>query len=100
MQDGGADMERLRELFEAFQQKKEILHLMERCASGQGVQIFIGGEAGYSVLEEFSVIAAPYQAQGEPIGVLGVIGPRRMAYDKVIPVVDITAKLLSSALKK
>lgn len=98
-----ADMDNLRELFEAFQQKKDILHLMERCANGQGVQVFIGSESGYEVLDEFSVITAPYGAvtgaSASPVGVLGVIGPTRMAYEKVVPMVDITAKLLSAALK-
>ena len=91
-------MQRLRDLFEAFQQKKDILHLMERCASGQGIQIFIGEESGYEVLDDFSVIAAPYESNGESAGVLGVIGPTRMAYEKVVPMVDITARLLSAAL--
>jgi len=89
----------LRELFEAFQQKEDILHLMERCAASDGVQVFIGEEAGYEVLDDFSLITAPYQTQGQPIGVLGVIGPTRMAYDRVVPMVDITAQLLSAALK-
>lgn len=93
------DVNRLRELFEAFQQKKDILHLMERCAQGDGVQIFIGEESGYEVLDDFSLITAPYQAPGQPIGVLGVIGPTRMAYDRVVPIVDITARLLSVAMK-
>ena len=93
------DMQRLRDLFDAFQQKKDILHLMERCAHGHGIQVFIGEESGYQVLDDFSVITAPYQAGGEPVGVLGVIGPTRMAYEKVVPMVDITARLLSAALK-
>jgi len=99
MDEQSSNMERLRELFEAFQHKKDILHLMERCSSGQGVQIFIGEESGYEVLGDFSVITAPYEASGAPVGVLGVIGPRRMAYDKVVPMVDITARLLGAALK-
>ena len=93
------DMQRLRELFDAFQQKKDILHLMERCAQSDGVQIFIGEESGYEVLDDFSLITAPYESPGQPIGVLGVIGPTRMAYDRVVPIVDITARLLSNALK-
>lgn len=93
------DMQRLRELFEAFQQKKDILHLMESCAKAQGIQVFIGEESGYGVLDDFSVITAPYQVNGKPVGVLGVIGPTRMAYERVVPMVDITAKLLSAALK-
>lgn len=98
--DGGsADMQRLGELFQAFQQKKDILHLMERCAQANGVQIFIGEESGYEVLGDFSVVTAPYTSQGQTLGVLGVIGPTRMAYNRVIPMVDVTAKLLSAALK-
>ncbi|MGB5326477.1 MAG: heat-inducible transcriptional repressor HrcA [Pseudomonadales bacterium] len=93
------DMEKLRDLFAAFQQKKDILHLMERCASGQGIQVFIGEESGYEVLDGFSVITAPYESAGQPVGVLGVIGPRRMAYERVVPMVDVTARLLSAALK-
>lgn len=93
------NMDHLRELFEAFQQKKDILHLMERCAQGEGVQIFIGDESGYDVLDDFSLITAPYQQQGQSIGVLGVIGPTRMAYERVVPMVDITAKLLGAAIK-
>lgn len=88
----------LRQLFEAFNQKRDILHLLDQCIHAEGVQIFIGEEAGYVMLEEYSVITAPYRAHGEVIGVLGVIGPTRMAYDRVIPAVDLTAKLLSSAL--
>lgn len=90
---------RLRELFEAFQQKKDILHLMQSCANSPGIQVFIGEEAGYEVLEDFSVITAPYESGTSTVGVLGVIGPTRMAYEKVVPLVDITAKLLSAALK-
>jgi heat-inducible transcriptional repressor len=93
------NMDQLRELFEAFQQKKDILHLMERCALAEGVQIFIGDESGYGVLDDFSLITAPYQQQGQSIGVLGVIGPTRMAYERVVPMVDITAKLLGAAMK-
>jgi len=88
----------LRQLFEAFNQKRDILQLLDQCIHAEGVQIFIGEEAGYSMLEEYSVVTAPYRAHGEVIGVLGVIGPTRMAYDRVIPAVDLTAKLLSSAL--
>ena len=93
------DVHRLRELFDAFQQKKDILHLMERCAQGEGVQIFIGEESGFEVLDDFSLITAPYQMPGQPMGVLGVIGPTRMAYERVVPIVDITARLLSAAMK-
>ena len=88
----------LRDLFEAFQRKRDIYHLLERCISADGVQIFIGQEAGYDVLEECSLVTAPYEANGEVMGVLAVVGPKRMAYDKVIPLVDVTSRLLSAAL--
>ena len=94
------DMVRLKELFEAFQQKKDILHLMERCATGQGMQIFIGEESGCHVLDDFSIVTATYESDSRQVGVLGVIGPTRMEYERVIPMVDVTARLLSAALKR
>jgi heat-inducible transcriptional repressor len=90
---------KLKHLFEAFHQKQEILHLLDRCVSAEGIQIFIGNESGYEVLDEWSVVTAPYSVDGNHLGVLGVIGPTRMAYDRVIPIVDITARLLGSALR-
>jgi heat-inducible transcriptional repressor len=98
---GGAtagDMTRLRELFDSFEQKKDLLHLLERCTHAEGVQIFIGEESGYEVFGNYSVVTAPYSAGSRTLGVLGVIGPTRMAYAKVIPIVDVTARMLSSAL--
>jgi heat-inducible transcriptional repressor len=95
-----ADMQRLRQLFDAFTQKHDILHLLDQCLQADGVQIFIGEESGYRHLDNCSVITAPYKDDNEVIGVLGVIGPTRMAYDRVIPIVDVTAKLLSAALKQ
>jgi len=92
------ELQRLQELFEAFQRKKDLLHLLERCTRADGVQIFIGEEAGYEVLGGYSVITAPYTDGARTLGVLGVIGPTRMAYEKVIPIVDVTARMLSSAL--
>jgi len=92
------DMEKLRHLFEAFSQKRDILHLFDQCLHGQGVQIFIGEEAGFDVLQTCSVVTAPYSVEGKALGVLGVIGPTRMPYERVIPIVDVTAKLLASAL--
>lgn len=94
-----ADMEKLKELFEAFSQRRDILHLLDQSLNADGVQIFIGQESGFKVLDACSVIAAPYQSDEDTVGVLGVIGPTRMAYDRVIPIVDITAKLLGRALK-
>ncbi|HUF72554.1 MAG TPA: heat-inducible transcriptional repressor HrcA [Gammaproteobacteria bacterium] len=93
-----ADIEKLKELFEAFSQRRDILHLLDQSLNADGVQIFIGQESGYKVLDGCSIVAAPYQTEEDTIGVLGVIGPTRMAYDRVIPIVDITAKLLGKAL--
>lgn len=94
-----SDIEKLRQLFEAFNRKRDILHLLDQCVRAQGVQIFIGEESGYEPLDECSVVTAPYTAgDGTVLGVLGVIGPTRMAYERVIPIVDVTAKLLAAAL--
>ncbi len=90
----------LRQLFDAFTQKQDILHLLDQCLHTEGLQIFIGQEAGYAAFDECSLITAPYFFEGKPIGVLGVIGPTRMSYERIIPVVDITAKLLSAALNQ
>jgi heat-inducible transcriptional repressor len=94
------DMDGLQELFTAFEQKKDILDLVDRSLQAEGVQIFIGEEAGYDVMGGFSLITAPYQTSGDNLGMLGVIGPTRMAYEQVIPMVDMTAQILSLALKK
>lgn len=88
----------LQKLFDAFKTKRDLLDLLDRSMKAQGVSVFIGEESGYSALGECSVIASPYEVDGKVIGTLGVIGPTRMAYDEVITVVDITAKLLSNAL--
>lgn len=93
-------MEKLRGLFNAFSEKQDILYLLDNCMKADGVKIFIGEESGYKVLDECSVVTAPYEVDGESVGVLGVIGPTRMAYERVIPIVDITAKLLGSALNR
>ena len=95
-----ADMEKLRHLFEAFREKTELLHMLDQCLRADGVQIFIGEESGFEVLDGLSVITAPYEREGEVLGVLGVIGPTRMAYDRVIPIVDVTARLLGAALNQ
>jgi heat-inducible transcriptional repressor len=96
--DDLSDIHKLRELFTAFTKKRDILSLLDKCLSAEGVQIFIGRESGYGVFEDCSVVTAPYQIETGHLGVLGVIGPKRMPYEKVIPVVDVTAKLLSVAL--
>ena len=93
------DLDRLRELFEAFARKREILQLLERTIRAPGVRIFIGEETGLAPLEGMSLVTAPYGAGGRTLGVLGVIGPTRMAYERVIPVVQATASVLGAALQ-
>lgn len=93
-----SDLDRLRELFEVFARKREILQLLERTIRAPGVRIFIGEETGLAPLEGMSLVTAPYGAGGRTLGVLGVIGPTRMAYDRVIPVVQATASVLGAAL--
>jgi heat-inducible transcriptional repressor len=93
-----SDMDRLRELFEAFSRKREILGLLERCTRAPGVRVFIGEESGLAPLDACTVVTAPYARAGQVLGVLGVIGPTRMAYDRVIPIVQATADLLGEAL--
>jgi heat-inducible transcriptional repressor len=94
-----ADLDRLRELFDAFSRKREILQLLERTALAPGVRIFIGEETGLAPLDGVSLVTAPYTAGGQVLGVLGVIGPTRMAYDRVIPVVQAAADVLGDALR-
>lgn len=93
-----SDMERLKQLFDAFSQKRGVIHLLDQCLEADGVQIFIGEESGYSAFEQCSLVTSPYSVNDEVVGVLGVIGPTRMAYEKIIPYVDVTAKLLGAAL--
>ncbi|KPK74067.1 MAG: HrcA family transcriptional regulator [Acidithiobacillales bacterium SM23_46] len=92
------DVRRLRRLFDAFNAKRDLLHLLDRSMRAGGIKIFIGSESGHEVLTECSVVTAPFSVEGQIVGTLGVIGPTRMAYQQVIPIVDITARLLSSAL--
>jgi heat-inducible transcriptional repressor len=96
--DLSSDMQRLRQLFDLFERKTGLMQLLDTSSRAQGVQIFIGGESGLVSLDECSVVTAPYEVDGKVVGTVGVIGPTRMAYERVIPIVDITAKLLSSAL--
>jgi heat-inducible transcriptional repressor len=91
-------VEKLRRLFEAFNEKRDFLHLLDHSLKAEGVQIFIGHESGYQILDDCSVVTAPYADGDAVVGVLGVIGPTRMAYERVIPIVDMTAKLLGAAL--
>lgn len=91
-------IDKLRDLFDAFNRKRDILHLLERSLRADGVQIFIGRESGYQPFEEYSLVSAPYKVDNGPMGVLAVVGPTRMDYERVIPTVDITARILSAAL--
>lgn len=92
------DMGHLRRMFDLFEQKTQLMRLLEVSNQADGVRIFIGGESQVVPFEELSVVSAPYAVNGEVVGTLGVIGPQRMAYDRMIQIVDITAKLVSNAL--
>jgi heat-inducible transcriptional repressor len=94
-----SDLDTLRRLFEAFSRKRFMLDLLDRSINAKGVQIFIGDESGFQILDNCSVVTAPYNVDDDTIGVLGVIGPTRMAYDRVVPIVAVTARLLGTALK-
>ena len=98
VQDLSSNMVSLKELFSLFEQKTALLRLLEFSRKAQGVQVFIGGESDVATPNEVSVITAPYEVDGKTVGTVGVIGPIRMAYERVIPIVDVTAKLLSNAL--
>jgi heat-inducible transcriptional repressor len=95
-----ASTERLRGLFMAFQQKEDLVHLLDRCLETPGIKIFIGEESGHQALDRCSLVTAPYAVDSHSVGVLGVIGPTRMGYERVIPLVDLTAKLLGAALNQ
>ncbi|HTP62240.1 MAG TPA: heat-inducible transcriptional repressor HrcA [Burkholderiales bacterium] len=98
VQDLSQDMSRMRQLVELFERKTSLVQILDLSLRGEGVQIFIGGESGVGAPDEVSVVTSPYKVGGEVVGTVGVIGPTRMAYDRVVPIVDVTAKLLSSAL--
>lgn len=93
-----SDVETLKHLFEAFNEQRDLLRLLDRSIVAEGVQIFIGEESGYQLLDDCSLVTSSYSVDGQVVGVLGVIGPQRMPYERVIPIVDITAKLVSAAL--
>lgn len=95
-----SDVDTLRRLFDTFSRKRLMLDLLDRSINADGVQVFIGAESGYGMLDDCSVVTAPYKLDNETVGVLGVIGPTRMAYDRVVPIVDVTARLLKSALSQ
>ena len=90
MQDFGNDMGSLRKLFDVFEQKTELMRLLDVSSRAEGVRIYIGGESHVVPFEELSVVTAPYEVDGRIVGTLGVIGPTRMAYDRMIQIVDIT----------
>ncbi|NRR31059.1 heat-inducible transcriptional repressor HrcA [Oxalobacteraceae bacterium] len=96
--DLSSNMTSLRQMFDMFEQKTGLMQLLDVSSKASGVQIFIGGESNLVPMDDMSVVTAPYTANGKIVGTLGVIGPTRMAYERVIPIVDITAKLLSNAL--
>jgi len=96
--DFAGDSKTVRTVFEAFSRKGGILHLLDRCLDTNGIQLFIGEESGYDLLDEMSLVTSPYEVKGQLAGVLGVLGPTRMAYQEVIPVVDITARVLGAAM--
>jgi heat-inducible transcriptional repressor len=96
--DFSSDMGSLRKLFDLFEQKAQIMRLLDVSSRAEGVRIYIGGESQVVPFQELSVVTAPYEVDGQVVGTLGVIGPTRMPYDKMIQIVDITSKLVSSAL--
>jgi heat-inducible transcriptional repressor len=98
VQDFGNDMGALRKMFDLFEQKTELMRLLDNSSLADGVRIYIGGESGVVPYEELSIVSAPYEVDGRIVGTLGVIGPTRMAYDRMIQLVDITARLVGNAL--
>jgi heat-inducible transcriptional repressor len=100
IRDLSQDVSRLKQLVELLERKTSLLQILDLSLRGQGVQIFIGGESGVGAPDDVSVVTSPYKVDGEVVGTVGVIGPTRMAYDRVVPIVDVTAKLISSALSQ
>ena len=100
IQDFSSDMGSLRKLFDLFEQKTQLMRLLEVSSRAEGVRIFIGGESRVVPFESLSVVSAPYEVDGQVVGTLGVIGPTRMPYDRMIRIVDITAKLVGNALSQ
>ena len=98
VQDFSSDMGSLRKLFDMFEQKTQLMRLLDTSSRAEGVRIYIGGESMVVPFEELSVVSAPYEVDGKIVGTLGVIGPTRMAYDRMIQIVDITSRLVSNAL--
>ncbi len=100
MQDFSSDMGSLRKLFDLFEQKTQLMRLLDVSSRAEGVRIYIGGESQIVPFEELSVVSAPYEVDGKIVGTLGVIGPTRMAYDRMIQIVDITSRLVTQALSQ
>ena len=100
VQDFSSDLGSLRRMFDLFEQKTQLMRLLDGSSRAEGVNIYIGGESQVVPFEELSVVSAPYQIDGQVVGTLGVIGPTRMAYDRMIEIVDITSRLLSNALSQ
>jgi heat-inducible transcriptional repressor len=100
VQDFGHDMSNLRKLFDLFEQKTQLMRLLENSSRADGVRIFIGGESQVVPFEELSIVTAPYEIDGQVVGTLGVIGPTRMAYERMIQIVDITSRLVTNALSQ
>lgn len=100
VQDFSNDLGSLRRLFDLFEQKTQLMRLLDTSSQAEGVQIYIGGESQVVPFEELSVVSAPYQVNGQIVGTLGVIGPTRMAYNRMIEIVDITSRLVSNALSQ
>ena len=96
--DFSSDMGNLRRAFDLFEQKTQILRLLDISSQAEGVRIYIGGESQVVPFEELSIVSSPYEVDGKVVGTLGVIGPTRMPYDRMIQIVDITSKLVSNAL--
>jgi heat-inducible transcriptional repressor len=100
VQDFSSDLGSLRRMFDLFEQKTQLMRLLDGSSRAEGVNIYIGGESQIVPFEELSVVSAPYQIDGQVVGTLGVIGPTRMAYDRMIEIVDITSRLVSNALSQ
>jgi heat-inducible transcriptional repressor len=98
LSDFSSDMGQLRRAFEVFEQKAQLMRLLEVAGQAEGVRIFIGGESQVVPFEDLSIVSAPYEVDGQIVGTVGVIGPTRMAYDRMIQIVDITSRLVSNAL--
>ena len=98
VQDFGQDMGSLRKLFDVFEKKTELMRLLEVSSRAEGVRVYIGGESGVVPFEELSVVSAPYEVDGRVVGTLGVIGPTRLAYDRMVQIVDITSRLVGNVL--